>query len=245
MSYARSPLLLALVSVLASACTSKAGPAGPAGPAGEAGPAGRDGQSVTSEPVPSGEGACAEGGSRFVSASGVTYACHGRTGAPGPQGAPGPALTLRRLDGTRYGHVVGGGVYTEQLGCVASFGTSGSVSFPTTVTTYWTGNTCSGTPYALGASSTDTASLPLHCVWGWGIDPATHSARRVPLRIAQPVRREVASIGSWWDRGCADPDPAVCCVSLGAQPLTASLFRLEPLPEAALAIPDGYTLAME
>jgi hypothetical protein len=78
------------------------GPAGPAGPQGPAGPGGKDGAagaagangkdgtSVTSEQF-SGtkEGHCSgAGGSRFVSASGATFACNGKEGEPGEDGDP-------------------------------------------------------------------------------------------------------------------------------------------------------------
>jgi hypothetical protein len=49
---------------------------------------GHDGFSVTSEPEPQGAN-CAEGGSKFTAANGVTYACNGAVGPSGPQGPPG------------------------------------------------------------------------------------------------------------------------------------------------------------
>jgi hypothetical protein len=79
--------------------TGPAGPQGPAGPTGSAGPkgdvgaAGSNGASVTStESANAIEGHCTgtgnsgKGGSKFVSASGTTYACNGKEG---PQGEPG------------------------------------------------------------------------------------------------------------------------------------------------------------
>ena len=71
------------------------GPAGPAGPGGAAGAKGEngadgsigaDGQSVTSSPETSGAN-CKNGGSKFVAASGTTYACNGESGAKGASGA--------------------------------------------------------------------------------------------------------------------------------------------------------------
>ncbi len=71
--------------------TGAAGPAGPAGPAGAAGKDatngtnGQDGAagvSVTSSKEPAGVN-CKAGGSKFVSASGTTYACNGENGQTG------------------------------------------------------------------------------------------------------------------------------------------------------------------
>ena len=86
------------------------GPAGPAGPVGPAGPAGAKGdngaagtngtngalgaagQSVKSEIEPPGAN-CSKGGSKFVAASGTTYACNGANGTPGQQGPEGEPWT--------------------------------------------------------------------------------------------------------------------------------------------------------
>jgi Collagen triple helix repeat (20 copies) len=79
--------------------TGAAGPAGPAGPAGakgdtgaagvagEKGATGSDGVSVTSSVEPKGAN-CAEGGSKFVSSSGTTFACNGKPGAKGEPWTP-------------------------------------------------------------------------------------------------------------------------------------------------------------
>jgi hypothetical protein len=86
------------------------GPAGPQGPAGadgkagangakgETGAAGAPGQSVTSTESSSaieghcnGTGGVGVGGSKFESASGKTYACNGKAGAPGATGPAGPS----------------------------------------------------------------------------------------------------------------------------------------------------------
>jgi hypothetical protein len=67
-----------------------AGPAGPAGPVGAKGADGTNGSngapgtngtSVTSSTEPKGAN-CKEGGSKFVAASGTTYACNGENGSP-------------------------------------------------------------------------------------------------------------------------------------------------------------------
>ncbi|MBV9336618.1 MAG: hypothetical protein JO243_12070 [Solirubrobacterales bacterium] len=50
---------------------------GPRGPKGDNGQPGLDGHSVTSSPLPSGDPNCPDGGSKFTSVSGVTYACSG------------------------------------------------------------------------------------------------------------------------------------------------------------------------
>jgi hypothetical protein len=69
-----------------------AGPAGAAGAKGENGAAGTNGTngtngtSVTSIESKGKIGPCEEGGSEFTSASGKTYACYGKTGAPWPAG---------------------------------------------------------------------------------------------------------------------------------------------------------------
>jgi hypothetical protein len=86
------------------------GPAGPAGPQGPAGANGKDGANGTNgsngaagadgangtgvtatESGTTIEGHCiGVGGSKFVSASGNTYACNGKAGTAGAPGAPGP-----------------------------------------------------------------------------------------------------------------------------------------------------------
>ncbi len=57
------------------------GPQGPVGPPGPTGATGSAGVSVTSEAVPAGDANCPAGGSKFTSASGVTYACNGMSAA--------------------------------------------------------------------------------------------------------------------------------------------------------------------
>jgi hypothetical protein len=76
------------------------GPAGPAGAKGDAGGAGAPGVGVTSTESANaidghctGTGTSGKGGSKFVSASGVTYACNGKEGTEGPQGPPGEPWT--------------------------------------------------------------------------------------------------------------------------------------------------------
>lgn len=84
--------------------TGATGPAGPPGPAGNAGPAGPtgakgdtgsagsnggDGESVVSASLNSGEGGCAQGGSKFTVGGKETTACNGKNGAPGAPGSPG------------------------------------------------------------------------------------------------------------------------------------------------------------
>lgn len=61
------------------------------GPTGPVGPAGKDGVTVTSTSLVQGDSSCANGGSRFDSASGTTYACNGANGKDGAQGPPGPS----------------------------------------------------------------------------------------------------------------------------------------------------------
>jgi hypothetical protein len=66
----------------------KEGPVGKEGAAGKdgvAGASGKDGVSVTSSAEPKGSN-CKEGGSKFIAASGSTYACNGEKGAPGKNG---------------------------------------------------------------------------------------------------------------------------------------------------------------
>jgi outer membrane protein assembly factor BamB len=55
----------------------RAGPKGDAGPKGATGPAGAPGQSVTSSSLSTGDANCPDGGTRFTSVSGATYACNG------------------------------------------------------------------------------------------------------------------------------------------------------------------------
>ncbi len=64
------------------------GSAGKDGFNGTNGQDGEDGVSVTSESEPVGA-YCANGGSKFTAANGVTYACNGATGPSGPSGPPG------------------------------------------------------------------------------------------------------------------------------------------------------------
>jgi hypothetical protein len=80
--------------------TGPAGPAGPAGPTGKDGTNGKDGKdgsngqdgvSVTSTAEPAGAN-CANGGSKFTAANGVTYACNGGGGS---------AVSLDALQGTQ------------------------------------------------------------------------------------------------------------------------------------------------
>jgi hypothetical protein len=52
---------------------------------------GDDGVSVISADEPAGEN-CADGGSKFTAANGVTYACNGADGAPGADGADGSGV---------------------------------------------------------------------------------------------------------------------------------------------------------
>src|SRR5919204_2043068 len=81
------------------------GPAGPQGAKGEPGAPGtngtngtngKDGVNVTSEPEPAGAN-CAAGGSKVISANGVTYPCQGAKGDPGVSWAGGGGLTGREL----------------------------------------------------------------------------------------------------------------------------------------------------
>jgi hypothetical protein len=76
----------------------RAGPGRSAGPDradGAPGPAAADGVSVTSAPEPAGAN-CANGGSAFTSASGVTYACNGATGNDGAAAAAAEAIIKLR-----------------------------------------------------------------------------------------------------------------------------------------------------
>jgi hypothetical protein len=59
---------------------------GAPGPPGADGTDGQDGVSVMSEALAAGDANCANGGSKFTAANGITYACNG---APGQDGAPG------------------------------------------------------------------------------------------------------------------------------------------------------------
>jgi Collagen triple helix repeat (20 copies) len=64
------------------------GPPGKDGANGTNGVNGQHGVSVASESEPAGAN-CAEGGSKFTAANGVTYACNGAPGTQGIQGIPG------------------------------------------------------------------------------------------------------------------------------------------------------------
>jgi len=64
-------------------CNGATGPAGATGAQGPAGTDGADGTSVTVTALSSGDPNCAEGGARFVGASGTAYACNGADGASG------------------------------------------------------------------------------------------------------------------------------------------------------------------
>ncbi len=66
-----------------------AGAAGAAGANGATGATGAPGQSVTGSSEPAGAN-CTYGGSRFSSASGMSFACNGAPGATGAQGPAGP-----------------------------------------------------------------------------------------------------------------------------------------------------------
>jgi hypothetical protein len=59
---------------------------GAPGAPGADGKDGQDGVSVTSEPLAAGDSNCANGGSKFTAASGVTYACNGLTTTSIPEG---------------------------------------------------------------------------------------------------------------------------------------------------------------
>lgn len=78
----------------------KQGPQGPQGPAGASGKDGltggkgangTDGTSVTSAESKGKIGPCAEGGSEFKAASGITYACNGKPGSPWTAGGTLPS----------------------------------------------------------------------------------------------------------------------------------------------------------
>lgn len=66
------------------------GLAGPIGATGATGPQGPAGQSVVGATVAPGNPFCPNGGSRFTSATGDTYACNGAVGATGATGPQGP-----------------------------------------------------------------------------------------------------------------------------------------------------------
>src|SRR5512146_86936 len=79
---------------------SQTGPQGLPGTNGTDGKDGADGVSVTSATEPAGTN-CADGGSKFTAANGVTYACNGAKGEKGPTGDPGPAIaSIDDLNGT-------------------------------------------------------------------------------------------------------------------------------------------------
>jgi hypothetical protein len=82
----------------ATGATGPEGPAGPTGADGEdgadgapgaAGADGEDGVSVTSETLAAGDTNCANGGSKFTAANGITYACNGADGQDGEDGQDG------------------------------------------------------------------------------------------------------------------------------------------------------------
>jgi len=70
--------------------TGQRGDQGLPGVDGKDGTPGKDGLSVSSAPEPPGAN-CRNGGSKFMSASGNTYACNGAAGEQGQKGDPGPA----------------------------------------------------------------------------------------------------------------------------------------------------------
>ncbi|GAB4013064.1 hypothetical protein [Nocardioides ultimimeridianus] len=73
--------------------TGLTGPAGPKGDIGAQGVPGANGTSVTSTSEPAGTN-CPNGGAKFVSASGTTYACNGAKGADGASYTAGTGLTI-------------------------------------------------------------------------------------------------------------------------------------------------------
>jgi len=77
----------------APGATGPAGPAGPAGKDGTNGTDGKDGISVSSAVEPAGTN-CANGGSKFTAANGVTYACNGSDGS-----SSGPSACSRSVSG--------------------------------------------------------------------------------------------------------------------------------------------------
>lgn len=79
-------LLSILLASITFACT---GAPGSGGQAGSQGPQGDPGASVASTTLGVGDTNCPAGGSKFVSASGTTYACNGAPGEQGPQGDAG------------------------------------------------------------------------------------------------------------------------------------------------------------
>jgi hypothetical protein len=62
------------------------GPVGPQGPKGDKGDPGTNGTSVSSTSLATGDANCANGGAKFTSATGDTYACNGNAGANGKDG---------------------------------------------------------------------------------------------------------------------------------------------------------------
>ena len=114
------------------------GPAGPAGPAGPQGPGGSGGSegktgpagtSATSSVEPKGVN-CKEGGSKFLAASGATYACNGEKGKEGP---PGPLLETLPAGKTLRGAFAAAGYAAEGITAGADFGkvkAAASFAFP-------------------------------------------------------------------------------------------------------------------
>jgi hypothetical protein len=84
---------LTAVNGVSYVCNGKAGADGTDGTDGTNGADGRDGVSVTSAVEPVGTN-CANGGSKFTAANGVTYACNG---APGPSGQGGGQIRSVQL----------------------------------------------------------------------------------------------------------------------------------------------------
>ena len=81
---------LTAVSGVSYVCNGKAGADGTDGTDGTNGADGEDGVSVTSTAEPAGSN-CANGGSKFTAANGVTYACNGRDGS----GSTNPVISSR------------------------------------------------------------------------------------------------------------------------------------------------------
>jgi hypothetical protein len=100
---------------------SQTGPPGTPGTNGTNGTNGTDGVSVASAPEAAGAN-CADGGSKFTAANGVTYACNGAKGDKGEKGDPGGS-SLAALDGspctTYTGEASTVGVTVTQSGTVS------------------------------------------------------------------------------------------------------------------------------
>lgn len=79
----------------------QSGAQGPAGPAGKDGTNGKDGISVTSIALSAGDANCPNGGSKFTSGSGVTYACSAPPEAPSHTGA----ITVPGVPGSQSGSI--------------------------------------------------------------------------------------------------------------------------------------------